>query len=92
MKMLAFRVFRLQIWECDFERQKAANPEMKAFIEEVNIVEPLNPRGCFYGGRVNPLVLYKAVGGSETIEYADYVSLYPTVLKVRTVLFACNRV
>jgi hypothetical protein len=60
----------------------ASDPEMASYIGSMEEIAPLEPRECLFGGRTNALVLFKEAAEDETIEYADYVSLYPTVLKV----------
>lgn len=60
----------------------SANPEMADYINNLALVMPLDPRGAFFGGRTNAIVLERAVKEGEKIKYADFVSLYPTVQKV----------
>lgn len=38
-------------WECEFKKEKKINPELQAFLKELELVSPLNPRDAFYGGR-----------------------------------------
>jgi hypothetical protein len=43
----------VQIRTCDIERQLAIEPEMKDFLDNFEISEPLEPRHAFFGGRTN---------------------------------------
>lgn len=47
--------------------------------EDDVFVESLNMRDGFYGGRTEPVKLYRSVGPGEQIKYLDYTSLYPSV-------------
>ena len=42
-----------QIWECELREKMEKDEEMKRYFEEYEIVEPLQPRDAFYGGRTN---------------------------------------
>jgi hypothetical protein len=64
-------------WEHDFKIEGAVKEfEEKYFIYEENT---LNVRDAFYGGRTEPIKLYKKVKNNERISYYDYTSLYPSV-------------
>ncbi|CAB4017685.1 DNA polymerase, partial [Paramuricea clavata] len=67
----------VEIWTCDIERQLATEPEMKDFIDNFEISEPLEPRHAFFGGRTNATRLYYDVQPEEKIRYVDFCSLYP---------------
>ena len=69
------------IWESDFDEQLNTDPEMKAYIEQVDIVTPLEPRDAFYGGRTEAFTLYKKASPEEEINYYDVTSLYPFINK-----------
>ncbi|XP_072400380.1 uncharacterized protein [Diabrotica undecimpunctata] len=57
----------VEMWECEWIKECKNMPQ---------IVEPLNPRNAFYGGRTNAtkLMVY-----GKKLRYIDVVSLYPTV-------------
>lgn len=46
-------------WEKDFDREVEENSELKAFISEMDIVTPLEPRDAFAGGRTEAFTLFK---------------------------------
>ena len=65
------------ILEAEFDRQCQENPDLKSFINELEIVTPLEPRDAVYGGRT----LYKEAPSEEDIDYYDVTFLYPWVNK-----------
>ena len=79
LKELGFKV--LSKWSCEFKSDLIQNPDCQKFLNEINIVEPLNIRDSYYGGRTNALTLYKKFQDGEKGHYVDFCSLYPDVLK-----------
>lgn len=69
------------MWECDFKREMAAKPDMRTFVESLDIVSPLEPRDAFYGGRTEGFKLYQEASDTMEIKYYDVTSLYPYVNK-----------
>ena len=71
-------------WEHEFEADLKENAEMKQFVDSLDIVERLNPRDSFFGGRTNALRLhYRVESDEEEIRYVDFTSLYPFVNKYK---------
>lgn len=70
------------IWECAWVKMKADNAEIQAYVDSLDLTEPLEPRDAFYGGRTTPVKLYHRVDETkgEKIDY-DFTSLYPFVNK-----------
>ena len=64
-------------YECQLTRNKDFQKFAKNFTQE--IVEPLNPRDAFYGGRTNATKLLYNFKENECGRYVDFCSLYPTV-------------
>lgn len=60
---------------------KASNPDIQAYVNRLEFVDPLNPRDSFCGGRTNAIKLYHQITPSQKIRYIDYTSLYPFVNK-----------
>ena len=60
---------------------KNERADVKAFVEKLAIVTPLNPKDAFCGGRTNAVKLYYHIEEEEEISYYDYTSLYPYVNK-----------
>ena len=68
-------------WKCVFKKEKKTDPELQAFLQELEMVPPLNPRDAFYGGRTGAVALHCKVEEPDLIKYADVTSLYPWVNK-----------
>ena len=64
-------------YECQLAKNKDFRKFAKNFTQEV--VEPLNPRDAFYGGRTNATKLLYNFKDNECGRYNDFCSLYPTV-------------
>ena len=64
-------------YECQLTKNKDFQKFAKSFAQEV--VEPLNPRGAFYGGRTSATKLLYDFKENEYGRYVDFCSLYPTV-------------
>ena len=69
-------------WSYDFAKDKN-NPDVKKYINTLNIQDPINVRDCYFGGRTNGLVLHKIFTEGEKGYYVDFTSLYPDILKYR---------
>ena len=74
--------FVLTKWSCEFAEEKK-KPEVKRFLDKLNIQKPINIRDSYFGGRTNALVLYKKFTAEEKGYYVDFTSLYPDILKYR---------
>ncbi|KAG8177594.1 hypothetical protein JTE90_024195 [Oedothorax gibbosus] len=61
------------MWEHSFTNDKKTNAALKNFISSLEVVDRLNPRDAFFGGRTNAIKLYHE-GPSK---YIDFTSLYP---------------
>ena len=73
----------VSIWECEWEKLKQQNSDIKEYVATLEFVEPLNLRDAFAGGRTNAIKLHHAVADNEKIHYVDYTSLYPWVNKTQ---------
>ena len=63
--------------ECQLAKNKDFQKFTKNFTQEV--VEPLNPKDAFYGGRTNATKLLYNFKDNECGRYDDFCSLYQTV-------------
>ena len=63
----------VSIWEHEYD----ANPPQSVGP----VPQRLDPRDSFFGGRTNATRLHYKAGPGQTIEYADFTSLYPSVNK-----------
>ena len=69
------------MWECQWDELCKTNPFVKNFISDLKLVEPLEPRQAFFGGRTGAVALHAVAGEGEEIRYVDVTSLYPWVNK-----------
>ncbi|CAH3133067.1 unnamed protein product [Pocillopora meandrina] len=76
----------VEIWGCEWEKEKKETPVITEFLKDLDIVPPLNPREGFYGGRTGAACLYHKVNEEEReeIRYIDVTSEYPYVNKYGT--------
>ena len=65
------------MYECELSK----NTDFKKYCKTntVELVEPLNPRDAFFGGRTNVTKFTYDFKPGEKGRYVDFVSLYPTV-------------
>ena len=56
-----------QLWECELLKEMEHDEDMRRYFEEYEIVEPLQPRDAFYGGRTNAAKLLHECQGDEEI-------------------------
>ena len=70
-------------WECEWTAMVQNDPSVKAFVNQLESVEPLEPRDAFFGGRTGAVALYHQVDPGEEIHYMDVTSLYPWVNKTQ---------
>ena len=67
----------IEVWACELEKDRSFQTFKKGWTREV--IEPLNPRDAFYGGRTNATKLLYRFKEGEHGKYKDVCSLYPTV-------------
>ena len=53
--------------ECDLYKEMEQDEEMKRYFEQYEIVDPLQPRDAFYGGRTNAAKLFHQCQDDEEI-------------------------
>ena len=61
-----FRV--VQKWGCELKKELKGDEEMKQFFDQYEIIDPLQPRDAFYGGRTNATKLFHECQGNEKIK------------------------
>ena len=66
LKDQGFRV--VQKWECELKKDREEEEEMNQFFEQNKIIDPLQPRDAFYGGRTNATKLFHQCQGDEKIK------------------------
>ena len=65
LKKQGFQV--IEKWECDLLKEMEHDEDMRRYFEEYEIVEPLQPRDAFYGGRTNAAKLLHQCQDDEEI-------------------------
>jgi len=70
-------------WELEFLADLKTNLKLKEYVESLDLVDRLNPRDSFFGGRTNALKLHYLAQPHEEVRYADFTSLYPYVNKYK---------
>lgn len=71
----------IEIWGCQWDAMKKNCPDVQEFVQQLQLVTPLNARDCFFGGRTNATKLFYDIEQGEKIKYVDFTSLYPSVNK-----------
>ena len=65
LKKQGFKV--IEMWECDLVKEMEHNEDMRRYFEEYEMVDPLQPRDAFYGGRTNAAKLLHECQDDEEI-------------------------
>ena len=73
----------LEQWECQWTRRLKQDPTVRAFVNQLELVSPLESREAFFGGRTGAVALYAKAEPGEEIHYVDVTSLYPWVNKTQ---------
>ena len=55
-------------WGCELEKELEDDEEMNQFFEQNKIIDPLQPRDAFYGGRTNATKLFHQCQGDQKIK------------------------
>ena len=70
MQDLTTKGYRVvEMWECELDKKLEEDVEMKRYFDEYEIVDPLDPRDAFYGGRTNAAKLFYTCKDDEEIRY-----------------------
>ena len=57
----------IEMWECELRKEMERNEDMKKYFEEYELVDPLQPRDAFFGGRTNAAKLFHECKEDEEI-------------------------
>ena len=64
LKGMGFHV--VEMWECELTKELERDEDMRRYFEEHELVDPLQPRDAFYGGRTNAAkLLHECQEGEE---------------------------
>ena len=78
LQRLGFRVVLMPF--CEWQQILAYDRALETHLKSLNIVDPqLVMRDAFFGGRTEPIKMYRKIRPGEKIRYYDYTSLYPSV-------------
>ena len=58
----------VQKWGCELKKDLEEDEEFKQFFDQYEIIDPLQPRDAFYGGRTNATKLFHECQGDEKIK------------------------
>ena len=58
----------VQKWGCELKKELEEDEEMKRVFDQYEIIDPLQPRDAFYGGRTNATKLFHQCQGDEKIK------------------------
>jgi len=81
LRTAGYRV--VELWEHEWDAMVKDNLEVQLFLAQLELVEPLEPRDAFFGGRTGAVSLYAKAQENEEIRYIDVTSLYPWVNKTQ---------
>ena len=59
----------IEMWECEMKRELKRDEEMKKYFGNYKLIDPLEPRDAFFGGRTNASKLYHECEEEEKIRY-----------------------
>ena len=62
----------VEMWECDLKRELEEDEEIRSYFEGYDLVDPLEPRDAFFGGRTNAAKLFHECQGQEKIRLVCY--------------------
>ena len=57
----------VEMWECDLKRELEEDERMRRYFEGYDLVDPLQPRDAFFGGRTNATKLFHKCKDQEKI-------------------------
>ena len=66
LKDQGFRV--VEKWGCELKKELEEDEEMSQFFDQNEIIDPLQPRDAFYGGRTNATKLFHQCQDNEKIK------------------------
>jgi hypothetical protein len=58
-------------WECEFDREVRENDTLRNCVQQSEMINPLEPRDAFYGGRTEAFALFQKDQDDHTIDRVD---------------------
>jgi hypothetical protein len=77
--ILAAGIQMVEMFEHDYDRMLKEDKTFASFVKTLPYSDPLVPGDAFRGGRTELFTMYKEAEADETIQFLDFVSLYPTI-------------
>jgi hypothetical protein len=77
----------MEMWECDLKKELEENEEIRHYFEEYDLVDPLQPRDAFFGGRTNAAKLFHQCEGEEKIRLEKVVVYFFVFYYLKNVFF-----
>ena len=65
----------------NLETPTIKDPELRQYLQNLDIIDRLDPQESFFCSRTNVSQLYYRAKDDEKIKYVDFTSLYPWVNK-----------
>ena len=62
----------MEMWECDLKRELEEDEKMRSYFEGYDLVDPLEPRDAFFGGRTNAAKPFHECKDQEKIRLVCY--------------------
>ncbi len=62
----------VEMWECDLKKELGEDEKMRSYFEGHDLVDPLEPRDAFFGGRTNAAKLFHECKDQEKIRLVCY--------------------
>ncbi len=59
------------MWSCDFNRLVANTIGLKEKLAAMDVVDPLDARDAFFGGRTNAIKLHHKCENGDRLQYID---------------------
>ena len=69
-------------WECEFDREVRENDTLRNFLQQSEMINPLEPRDAFNGGRTEAFTLFQK---DQVISYVDVIFQYPYINKTEKI-------
>ena len=71
----------VEIWDHEWQDLLKKDEQVRKFVENLDLKDPIKPRDALFGGRTNAINLFHSCRDDEQIKYYDVTSLYPFVQK-----------
>ncbi|XP_022784609.1 uncharacterized protein LOC111325134 [Stylophora pistillata] len=63
LRQLGYTV--VEMWQCQWEKLKKSNPDLRDFVQSLSLTTPIHPREAFLGGRSGATTLYHRIDPTQ---------------------------